>query len=211
MTNCNKWNVTLHVCTCKGPSKNVNIFVSLQTVHFFRTPPPPPKVYRPTFCGSKTRVSRSTTFIVQQQKLTRLRSLLCDKWSLWLCIMIYRLQLMLYSSKFNLNMYLLCIQRKYVQFHNIKFKIAKSQLLIGLETSFSNWQKAQHVKMYFPSKVYIWCYPPYPLVYGLYTYENVDNYGWPLSSHNISCIFPDKTGQYVYSVIKHPHVRYIPC
>ncbi len=26
----------------KGPSKNVNIFMSVQTVHFFRPPPPSP-------------------------------------------------------------------------------------------------------------------------------------------------------------------------
>ncbi len=31
----------------KGPFKNVNIFMSVQTVHFFR--PPPLQVYRPTF------------------------------------------------------------------------------------------------------------------------------------------------------------------
>ncbi len=46
----------------------------------FQTPTWPPKVYRPTFWGSKTRVSCRTTFIVQQHKLTRLRSLKCDKW-----------------------------------------------------------------------------------------------------------------------------------
>ncbi len=51
----------------KGPSKNVNIFMSLQTVHFCR--PPPLQVYRPTFLVSKIWVSRKT-FIVQQQKLT---------------------------------------------------------------------------------------------------------------------------------------------
>ncbi len=62
-----------------------------------------PKVYRPICLGSKTRVLCSTTFIVQQQKLTCLRSLLCYK----LCIMIYRLQLILYTSKFNLNIYFL--------------------------------------------------------------------------------------------------------
>ncbi len=73
----------------------------------FQTPPPPPKVYRPTFWGSKTRVSRSTNFIVQQQKVTRLRSLLCDKWCLWLCIMIYRLQLLWHTSTFNLDIFLM--------------------------------------------------------------------------------------------------------
>ncbi len=56
----------------------------------------------------------------------------------------------------------------------------KSQLLIGLETSFKNWQNAaQNVNIYFPSKAYIWSYP-LPLAYGLYTCENVDNYGLPL-------------------------------
>ncbi len=145
----------------KGPSKNVNIFMSVQTVHFFR--PPPPKVYKPAFWGSKTRASHSTIFIVQQQKLTCLRSLLCDKWYLWLWIMIYRLQLIWYTSKFNLNIYFLCIQRKYGQFHNIKFKMPTFQLLIWLETSFKNWQKAQHVNIYFLSKVYIYSYPLPPL------------------------------------------------
>ncbi len=53
----------------KGPSKNVNIFMSVQTAHFlFQTPPL--QVYRPTFLNSKIWVSRCITFIVQQQKLT---------------------------------------------------------------------------------------------------------------------------------------------
>ncbi len=141
-------------------------------------------MYRPTFWGSKTRVSHST-FIVQQQKITCLWSQLCDKRYLWLCIMIYRLQLILYTSKFNWKKYFLCLQRKYVQFHNIKFKMSKSQLLIGLEMSFNNWQKAKHVNIYFPSKAYIWCYPLPPPTYGLYTCANVDNYGWPLTRFNI--------------------------
>ncbi len=119
---------------------------------FFRPLSPPPQVYRPTFWGSKTRVSHSTTFIMQQQKLTHLRRLLFDKWYLWQCIMIYRLQLIIYNSKFNLKIYFLCIQRKYVQFDNIKIKMTKSQLLIVLETSFKNWKKAQNVNIYFPSK-----------------------------------------------------------
>ncbi len=66
--------------------------------------------------------------------------------------MIYTLQLIWHTSTFNLKIYFLCIQRKYVQFHNIKFKMPKSQLLIGLETSFKNGQKAQHVIIYLPSK-----------------------------------------------------------
>ncbi len=56
----------------KGPSKNINIFTSVQTVHFFRRPPL--QVYRPTFLVSKIWVSR-ITFIVQQQKLTLILSL----------------------------------------------------------------------------------------------------------------------------------------
>ncbi len=55
----------------------------------------------------------------------------------------------------------------------------ESQLLIGLETSFKNCQKAQNVNMYSILKVYI-CFYALPLAYGLYDCENVDNYGWPL-------------------------------
>ncbi len=154
-------------------------FSRVYTQYTFSDPlPPPPKVYRPTFWGSKTRISRNT-FIVQQQKLSHLWSLLCDKWYIWLCIMICRLQLILYISKLNLNIYLFCVQRQYGQFHNIKCKMPKSRLLIGLETSFKNWQKAQHVNIYFISKAYICCYHLL-YIYGLYTCENVDNYGWPL-------------------------------
>ncbi len=39
-------------------------------------------------------------------------------------------------------------KKKEVQFHNINFKMPESQLLIGLETSFKNWQKAQNVNIY---------------------------------------------------------------
>ncbi len=56
----------------KGPSKIVNIFMSVQTVHFFR--PPRLQVYRPTFLVSKIWVLPKT-FIVQQQKLTLILSL----------------------------------------------------------------------------------------------------------------------------------------
>ncbi len=142
-------------------------------------PAPPPKVYRPTSWGSKKRVSRNTTFIVQQQKLTSLQSPLCDKWYFWLCIMIYRLKLILYTSKFNLNIYFLCTQRKYVQFHNMKFKMPKSQLLIGLETSFKNRQKAWYWHYLFPIRSVHLVLPP-PLAYGLYTCESIANYGKPL-------------------------------
>ncbi len=39
-------------------------------------------------------------------------------------------------------------QIKYVQFHNIKFKMPESKLLLGIETSFKNGQKAQNVNSY---------------------------------------------------------------
>ncbi len=44
--------------------------MNVQTIHFFRPPLPPPKVYKPTFLGPQTRVLCSITFIVQQQELT---------------------------------------------------------------------------------------------------------------------------------------------
>ncbi len=72
---------------------------------------------------------------------------------------------------------------KYVQFHNIKFKMPEYQLLIGLEPSYKNWQKAQNVNIYSILKAYIWFYP-FSLVYGLYAFENVDNYGLPLNKLN---------------------------
>ncbi len=62
----------------------------------------------------------------------------------------------------------------------------KSQL-IRLETSFKNSQKAQNVNIYqkrtsgfSPSP------PPHSApAYGLYTCENVNNYGWPLNYTSI--------------------------
>ncbi len=50
------------------------LFMSVQTVHFFRPLPPPLQEYRPTFLVSKIWVSRKT-FIVQEQKLTLILSL----------------------------------------------------------------------------------------------------------------------------------------
>ncbi len=72
-------------------------------------------------------------------------------------------------------------QKKYVQFHNLKFKMPESQLLIGLKTSFKNWQKALNINIYYILKAYIWCYPIPPIVYSLYTCENVDIFGRPLT------------------------------
>ncbi len=54
--------------------------------------------------------------------------------------------------------YYLYVQKKYVKFHNIKFKKPKSHLLIGLETSFQNWKKGPNVNIYSLSKSYIYCY-----------------------------------------------------
>ncbi len=69
-------------------------------------------------------------------------------------------------------------QKKYVQFHNIKFKMPESQLLIGLETNFQNRQKALNVNINHILKAFIWCYPS-PLANGLYTCENVNIFGRP--------------------------------
>ncbi len=70
--------------------------------------------------------------------------------------MIRKFQLILYTSKFNLKIFHV-EQIENVQFHNIKFKMPESQLLIGLETSFKNWQKAQNVNIYSILNAYIWC------------------------------------------------------
>ncbi len=44
----------------KGPSKNVNIFTNVQTVHFFRPFPLPLKCTHSAFWDSETRVLHST-------------------------------------------------------------------------------------------------------------------------------------------------------
>ncbi len=66
-----------------------------------------------------------------------------------LSIMICKFQLILYTFKFNLKIFLVGTKIIYVQFHNIKFKMPESQLLIGLETSFKNWQKALNGNIYY--------------------------------------------------------------
>ncbi len=133
--------------------------MSVQTVHFFR--PPSPKVYRPTFLGSKNKRLMQQHIYCATTKINQFSEL--AMWQMIPLAMYYDLHIIvnIVSSKFNLNMYFLWIQRKYVQFHNMKFKMPKSQLLIGLETSFKNWQKAQNVNIYFPSKAYC-CYPLLP-------------------------------------------------
>ncbi len=125
----------------------------------FSDPPPPSPSIQTNILGFQKNGLMQHNIYCATKKLTRLRSLLSDKWYHWLCSMIYRLQLILYTSKFNLKIYFLYIQIKYVQFHKIKFKMPKSQLLIGLENSFKNWQKAQNVNIYFSSKAYVWFYP----------------------------------------------------
>ncbi len=83
---------------------------------------------------------------------------------------------------------------KYVQFYNIKFKMSESQILIGLATSFKNWQKEQNVYIYSILNVYIYMVlPPPPPTYGLYACENVDNYGLPLINTN-------KVGHCLYDI-----------
>ncbi len=73
--------------------------------------------------------------------------------------MIRKFQLILHTFKFNLKIFLVGTKKNNVQFHNIKFKMPDSQLLIGQETSFKNWQKALNVNIYYILKVYIWFYP----------------------------------------------------
>ncbi len=152
----------------KGPSKTVNLFMSVQTLDFFR-PTSPWSVQTNIMSASKTRVSHSTTFIVQQQKITSLWSLLCHKWYLWLCV--------IYDLQITANVvYYLCIQRKYVQFQNIKFKMTKSQHLLGLETSFKTDRKLRMLPFISHQK-HRSGYTPSPHAYVLYICEHVDNYG----------------------------------
>ncbi len=55
----------------------------------------------------------------------------------------------------------------------------ESQLLIGLDTSFKNRQKALNVNIYsisvYIKSIHQLLLPP-PLPYGLYAWKNVDNY-----------------------------------
>ncbi len=90
-------------------------------------------------------------------------SLLCDKWYLWLCVifvMIYRLQLILYTSKFNLKIFL--VYTKYVQFHNIKFKMPNFQFLIGLQTRALKTDRKLIYQHLFPIKIIHLVLPPPP-------------------------------------------------
>ncbi len=73
----------------------------------------------------------------------------------------------------------MCAQRQYIQFHNIKFKIPKSQTT----HYFKNWQNTQNINMY---QKYTSCFTPPPQANDVYVCENVDNYGWPLSECNLN-------------------------
>ncbi len=102
--------------------------------------------------------------------------------------MIHKFQLILYTFKFNLKIFLMG-KKKYVQFHNITFKMPESQLLIGLETSFKNRESIECQHVLYIKSVHLVLSPP-PLAYGLYTCENVDIFGRPLSFQTtISHIF----------------------
>ncbi len=76
-----------NACLCvwkylRGQPK-ISTFSWVYKQYTFSDPlPPHPKVCRPTFLGSKTRVLRRTIFIVQQRKITRFWSVVCDKWYL---------------------------------------------------------------------------------------------------------------------------------
>ncbi len=65
--------------------------------------PPPPKVYsllQTNILGFENKGLMQHNIYCPIIKFSHLPSLLCDKWFLWLCIIIYRLQLILYTSKF---------------------------------------------------------------------------------------------------------------
>ncbi len=72
-------------------------------------------------------------------------------------------------------------QIQYVQFHNLKFKMPECHLLIGLETRFKLIESSEFHHL-FSIKSIIWCYP-LPLAYGLYACENINHYGWPLTTY----------------------------
>ncbi len=52
---------------------------------------------------------------------------------------------------------------------------------------------------------------PSPLVYGLYTCENVDNYGWPLNNHGFAIIknttVSDIFVPFIHKLCRTLHVR----
>ncbi len=66
-------NTTKHA---KGPSKNVNIFMSVQTVHFFRPPSPsPPSVQTNIFGFQNMGFTQNIYCAITKQKLTLILSL----------------------------------------------------------------------------------------------------------------------------------------
>ncbi len=66
---------TLDLNCIKGPSKNINIFMTLQTIHFFSVQTPSPPSIQTNIFESTIWVSSNITFVVQQQKLTLISSL----------------------------------------------------------------------------------------------------------------------------------------
>ncbi len=65
------------------------------------------------FLGSETRVSIQHSIYCATTKINHLPSLfdIYVTWYIWLCIMIYKLQLILYSSKFNLKTFRVCTKK----------------------------------------------------------------------------------------------------
>ncbi len=64
----------------------------------------------------------------------------------------YKLQLILYTSKLNLTIFLVCA-KNIDSISQYKIYNAKSHHLVGLENSFKNRQKVQNVNIYSQSKL----------------------------------------------------------
>ncbi len=129
---------------------------------FFRPTPSSSKVYRQTFWGSKTSVSSSTIFDCATTKINS-----SSKPAMWQIIplgMYYDIQITcnIVYSKFNLKIYILCIQRKYVQFHTITFKMPNSQLLIGLETKDLKTERKLRTSTYISHQKRLYVVTPLP-------------------------------------------------
>ncbi len=94
--------------TCKRLSK----MSTFSHVCMYTFSDPLPKVYRPTFVGFWNKGFIQHNIYCTTTQINHLPSLfdICDKWYLWLCIMIYKLQLILYSFKFHLKKFVLSAQ-----------------------------------------------------------------------------------------------------
>ncbi len=96
---------------------------------------------------------------MKQQKLTLLSSLF-DMQQIIVLDKYYDLQISVNIVYFKFKFRdISCVNKKICSISQYKIKNARNQLLIQLETSFKNWQKAQNVNIYSIIKVYIWCYP----------------------------------------------------